>query len=71
MKVTADLNSCLKRDQAWTKCSVQDVLQVPFSVLTWRFACSGGWGGLRGARGAVSATVPAASEAGALSALLM
>lgn len=71
MKVTASLNSCLKRDSVWTKRLVCDVLQVPFSVLTWRFACCGGWGGLRGARRAISATVPAASEADVRPTLLM
>lgn len=71
MKVTAGLNSCLKRDHAWTKCSVCDVLQVPFSVLTWHFACCKGWGGLQGAWGAISATAPAASRADVLPALLM
>ena len=70
MKVTAGLNSCLKRDRAWTKLSACDVLRVPFSVLTWRFACCEGRGGPRGARGAISATVPAASGADVLPALL-
>lgn len=60
MKVTAGLNSCLNRDHAWTKHSVCDVVQVPFSGLTQRFACCKGQGGPWGARGAISATIPAA-----------
>lgn len=40
--MTAGLNSCLKRDRAWTKRSACAALRVPFALLTGRFAgCQG------------------------------
>jgi len=70
MKVTAGLNSCLKQDRAWTKCSARDALRCPSR-------CSAGASPaakdrvVRGELGSDLCHVPAAGGADALPALLM
>lgn len=66
MKVAAGLNSCLKRDQAWTGSSA--CAQVPLLGQPGSSPAAGGrgvpWGATHG-------TVPAACEAGVLCVLLL